>query len=135
MDEILKPCPICGYTASIDSWWDSKEECGIASIGCGKQSYVNGYECVRMYVMRCDERTARNDAIILWNTRAERTCRNDMRHDDKFVCSECGCHVRETQFGYSYTETNGKRWFSTSNEHHLRYCPNCGARMDGDENG
>lgn len=43
----------------------------MAGVGCSRESYSNGYECARIYIMRVDERTAREDAIRIWNTRAE----------------------------------------------------------------
>lgn len=67
----LLPCPICGRKATISSWWSSDEECGVASVGCSRESYSNGYECARIHIMRVDEKTAREDAIRIWNTRAE----------------------------------------------------------------
>ena len=67
----LLPCPICGRKATVSSWWSDAEECGIAGVGCSKESYVNGYECARIIVMRIDEKTALEDAIRIWNTRVE----------------------------------------------------------------
>lgn len=66
----LKRCPICGQQANVFSWWSEAEECGMASIGCSKESYINGYECARIHVMRADEKTALEDAVRIWNTRA-----------------------------------------------------------------
>lgn len=34
---------------------------------------------------------------------------------DFYRCSECGCHIEKTYF---------------ANDYNVRYCPNCGARMD-----
>lgn len=55
------------------------------------------------------------------------TCKN-IGHDT-FVCSECGAHVHITNVGRSYLDENGKRWYSTSNEHKFRHCPNCGKQI------
>lgn len=66
----LLPCPICGRKATVSSWWSDAEECGIAGVGCSRESYVNGYECARIIVMRIDEKTALEDAVRIWNTRA-----------------------------------------------------------------
>ena len=66
----LLPCPICGRKATVSSWWSDAEECGIAGVGCSRESYANGYECARIIVMRIDEKTALEDAIRIWNTRA-----------------------------------------------------------------
>lgn len=55
------------------------------------------------------------------------TCKNV--GESTFVCSKCGAHVRVTNVGRSYVDENGKRWYSTSNEHKFRHCPNCGKRI------
>ena len=65
----LLPCPFCGRRATIHSWWSSDEECGKANVGCSRESYSNGYECARIFIMRCDEKTARRDAMRIWNKR------------------------------------------------------------------
>ena len=46
-----------------------------------------------------------------------------------FVCSECGAHVQLHDIGRSYVDEFGKRWYATSHEHGLNYCPNCGRRI------
>jgi len=71
MDEPLKPCPFCGSKASIVSWWSNDEKCGKASVGCRRESYTNGYECARIFIMRVDEKVAREDAIRIWNRRVD----------------------------------------------------------------
>lgn len=108
-DESLKRCPICGRNATVHSWWSSKEECGVASVGCSRESYTNGYECARIHVMRIDERTARKDAIKIWNTRVElggETCNpvetatleNATAH--VMECDMCGCTYEHVNGGY-----------------------------------
>ena len=71
MSEKLLPCPFCGRPAKVESWWSDKEECGVAFARCTKESYVNGPECAQIWVMRVDARTARRDAITMWNRRVD----------------------------------------------------------------
>lgn len=133
-------CPPCEFfkpeiIETSFSWKDGQCDSSVYVIGCEHykvcrtrwkvDEYRRGYQ-YGLYDGINDTTVEKRQAL---DVDSERTCRNDMEHDDSFVCSECGCHVRETQFGCSFTETDGKRWFSTSNEHHLRYCPNCGARV------
>jgi hypothetical protein len=66
----LLPCPFCGRSAKVVSWWSVTEECGAAVAACTKESYVNGPECASILVMRADEKTAKEDAITIWNRRA-----------------------------------------------------------------
>ena len=65
----LLPCPFCGRAAKVYSWWIADDECGRAFVACDTESYTNGYECAVISVMRVDEKTARRDAIRLWNRR------------------------------------------------------------------
>ena len=67
----LKPCPFCGRQAKVTSWWSEREECGVARVACSTESYTNGYECAVISIMRIDEKTARKDAIVAWNRRAD----------------------------------------------------------------
>lgn len=69
--EELKPCPFCGRTAKVVSWWSAQEECGAAFVACNTESYTNGFECAVIHIMRVDEKTARKDAIAAWNRRAQ----------------------------------------------------------------
>lgn len=55
---------------------------------------------------------------------------NDKYHSvDEFRCSECGMHL-EGWSAYFEDEDDGEY----TAEYEFRYCPNCGARMDGDSN-
>lgn len=66
----LLPCPFCGRSAKIHSWWSSRDECGKAFVACNTESYANGYECAVIHIERVDEKTAREDAAAAWNRRA-----------------------------------------------------------------
>ncbi len=46
---------------------------------------------------------------------------------DEFVCSECGLIMRDIS-RYQYDEDSGDE---DCFEFEFRYCPNCGAKMDG----
>ena len=45
---------------------------------------------------------------------------------DQFVCSECGIELQ----GWHRVEHDEDDDVETIHEYRLRYCPNCGARMD-----
>ena len=47
---------------------------------------------------------------------------------DEFRCSECGIHI-EDWTAFFEDEDDGEY----TAEYEFRYCPNCGARMDGDK--
>ena len=71
LDVELLPCPFCGRFAKVDSWWSNQDECGKAVAHCSKESYDKGWLCATIYVERVDEQTAREDAIDMWNRRAD----------------------------------------------------------------
>ena len=62
-----------------------------------------------------------------------RECVNENGNDKyvNFICSQCGLHMYKPTFGRSYVDENGKRWYGTSGEHGLNYCPNCGCKVVG----
>ena len=62
------------------------------------------------------------------DVRPERHGRNitEMNPVDEFVCSECGFIMRDTS-GYDEEE-------DVYYEFELRFCPKCGAKMDGKDN-
>lgn len=112
MSDELKPCPFCGGKPTF--------------VHATSEDIGNGYVCRTLAVISCDhcmfDMTGETDekAVVTWNARAERTCRNtDTVPDDgsvfypspHFRCSECGASYALT--GYAY------------------YCPNCGAKVAG----
>lgn len=99
----LKPCPFCGGEPTMSSYTYStlgggyvqfKVEC--ENDNCPAQPTVDWHYW------------SEAEAAEAWNTRAERTCHDEAKYPDFFVCS--ACHV-----------TIGK-WVP-------RYCPNCGAKV------
>ena len=94
MTDNLKPCPFCGGEAKTrldDRWW----------VHCGNCTCEIGFEGMdeNGYYGRFDTEA---DAIVAWNTRAERTCHvNELDALTQTLsmvngcswgeCSECGC--------------------------------------------
>ena len=120
MSEELKPCPFCGGEARFETYGGTACAVVCQTCGCGTPT------------MRLDDGMIAAD---LWNHRAERTCR--VEEDTKRAsqtqlvvtksCSECG-HC----FG---AETHYERMFEgmVLNEIELpRYCPRCGAKVEGE---
>ena len=66
------------------------------------------------------------------NVVEQKTCKNvAIEYDDcdQFVCSECGIELQ----GWYRVEHDEDDGDDTYHEYRLRYCPNCGAKMIGDE--
>ena len=112
--DVLLPCPYCGGVASVlgdvtytddagrqhEEWW-----CGCDNSGCRGGIYNMEPGC-----------HSKEDAIRIWNTRAERTCRNTDPDDDTFfTCSACGaeCSVEWCHSGWGVPS----------------FCPHCGAKV------
>ena len=105
-----------------------------------EQAYKNGYEQ--------GKRDAEDEIRILKQKRAnifeivnayERGMAAAVKHGrnetkqhpvDEFICSICGYVCHETH-KYVYDE-EGEYW--SLYEFEFKYCPNCGAKMDGDGN-
>lgn len=113
----LKPCPFCGGEAEL-----VEGEYGMYLVGyaiyckgtCGAKLGVTGRLCEAYEWTPYFDTEA--EAIAAWNTRAERTCKNDDDDCDAwFKCSECGLHSKLEIMSGGYGIPN--------------YCPNCGARV------
>ena len=105
----LKPCPFCGGEAHLF---------GIETIGASVAYFVkcvgNKSKCAGpIRTKYCD---TKERAAEVWNTRAERTCHNDLKDSDfdnvwpipHFKCSSCGDMFPTCDFDY---------------------CPSCGAKV------
>lgn len=104
MAETLKPCPFCGGEADVHYFAHDDSECTVMCSNPNCRASVSARSCGSMT-------TAYNRARKLWNRRAERTCRYVYdREICAWRCSECGG-----------LEPVGD---------HVRYCPDCGARIE-----
>lgn len=63
----------------------------------------------------------------------ERTCHNVSNDEKWFTCSECGANVYGGSYRHSFVDESGVRWYTTANKPGWNYCPNCRARVTGDE--
>lgn len=99
----LKPCPFCGGEASINRPSGRMLFCVV----CDDCDANSGYYFTE------------EDAARAWNSRAERTCHNDLKGSDyrgvwpipHFKCSSCGVMLSFYEF---------------------EYCPTCGAKVVGE---
>jgi Lar family restriction alleviation protein len=118
----LLPCPFCGGEAEIVALHPYEETpVGICCSRC-PAIFADGttYSGFKEYDTEAE-------AIAAWNTRAERTCENVGERCD-FACSECGARLY-TKMSDGYTMILGDEETILLKPN---YCPNCGAKMDGD---
>lgn len=113
MAETLKPCPFCGGTAGVDKINYYFEDSGERAMS----SFV--VSC-RACGMKTAQHRTEDGAVRSWNRRKERTCHDTGARKVFFVCSECG---------EAYRKDSMRLW------HHKpwSYCPNCGARVVGED--
>lgn len=120
----LKPCPFCGGEAEL-----VEGEYGMYLTGyaiyckgtCGAKLGVTGRLCEAYEWIPYFDTEA--EAIAAWNSRAERTCRNNK---DKwsglakylFVCSECGWNLVDV--GNGAIDLSARL---------MKRCPMCGAKV------
>ena len=63
----LLPCPFCGSSARMHSWWDKDGDAGAVAY-CTRKGISDA--CASMYVARSSKRTAEQDVARMWNRRA-----------------------------------------------------------------
>ena len=95
MGENLKPCPFCKGEASLRLFYKGKYRvhCNVCDAHTGDV---------------CDTEA---EAIVAWNTRAERTCMNVSGTQHMFRCSLCGDVWAKPDVDL------------------FAYCPTCGAKV------
>lgn len=127
MSSELKPCPFCNSEVQIEtysipvSYTDSqgkifwRDEPDGFVIECKHHGWdENGVVAGDISLCSCDTSDdSRNDLIVAWNQRAERTCNDVSKSGVFFECSECGA-IDVTGGTGNYT---------------LEYCPECGAKV------
>ena len=105
----LLPCPFCGGEAVFQEYTGRAVEVALAN-RCDVPAMIKCERCGAMVSFNTGTRSTRRDAADAWNRRVERTCHYVY---DKEICawrcSECG---GLEPVGY-----------------HVRYCPDCGARI------
>lgn len=109
MTELL-PCPFCGGEARVNTLpWVGGYTATALCKNEPNAHYLNTWDE--------DEAKAVERITDAWNTRAERTCKNNAPSYLDFLCSECG-------FVHYHSEAN-----DTGDGNEWNYCPNCGARV------
>jgi len=102
----LLPCPFCGDEALVQPTYDiDTNECDGFFVWC------SNYDCECKPQTRDYQTEA--EAIVAWNTRAERTCHMEMAEGCQNWNS---CSVCDADY---YTDQK------------INYCPNCGAKVIG----
>lgn len=117
-ERALKPCPFCGgrkislyQIKDLDGYWRHYFRC----CACGAQSSVREYPRAT-----CDP-----DLRELWNNRINEGY-TEVKHGKwkQEKCTNCGKSLEDLFEGEFYYDCE-----------EIHFCPNCGAQMDGDNNG
>lgn len=106
----LKPCPFCGGRAEFGG--NVHTGYFVECLTCGTTDPLPNLNF------------SMEEVAAAWNTRAERTCRNDALKgaEGVFICSECGVYLDIADMEWDGEDESGG--FYEPN-----YCPNCGARV------
>lgn len=130
MTNELKPCPFCGW--NITAFNEDLYRVNISGndhwvhlrcVHCGATAQGRGNT----------KEAAEHQAQDRWNTRAERTCKNERFHYapyeyDVFTCSKCGGSVYEIDGKWAVKGRDGDYEYDAV----ILFCPLCGARVEGD---
>lgn len=140
----LKICPFCGGEFRVTAYDEEFYRLVLgADYECNKDYLIEHVDRPAAAKAKCPLEMAtystEAEAIDAWNTRAERTCRNlampEDAGDSPFHCSECGARSfygdGTFHIGESFT-LNGSLVLADA-WHAWRYCPNCGAKVEGEE--
>ena len=123
----LKPCPFCG--AAADFYQKIYDNGAITAYVACKKCHVRTRE-IPAIVKYC----ANDEAAKIWNQRKvanaiHATNLSAVAWCDKLICSHCGIVLQdwvEVRYDEDMDDT-------THHEYVFNYCPNCGAKID-DEN-
>lgn len=129
----LKPCPFCGGKAKLVT-----------------RNHVGGTTSVHVACKKCYSKTkemtaaaeycANDEVTKIWNQRetgeVAHECKTDlharnasMAHRDEFICTNCGINMQNWDVLKCYGDDTVYYPYA------FRYCPNCGAKIDENEEG
>ena len=119
MTDKLLPCPHCGGKAKIE---DPTHSPWIRCTGCGIRTAPYGWK---------------QDAIKAWNRRAEdhnvQECAKDARWEEMIVADNADYEIPQWQ---SARCSACNKYYTTPYAYYFEkfpYCPNCGAKMEADD--
>lgn len=133
MSEELKPCPFCGGEAHLVDDYSSEHDHTFYQVwhdcttspGAIRHAYGHALSLQISTPWCANEK----DAVLLWNRRAERTCRPEVCDDGAgawgVYCSECGY-----RFAGPYGKREVPEHMAGRRDIMPRYCAHCGARVE-----